>query len=205
MKDQKPVIVLDAGGVLVTFNTHLLFEQLATRFGVNMPPPSLVDLDALFFPLQTGKASWDAFYPVLNRALGVSISSEAWRELCCGIFTGEMPGMRDVLLELKNRFSLVALSNTIEVHWTFLVREYPIFGLLDGWVVSYMAGAEKPDPAIYRALADRYCDGRPPFFYTDDMAQYVEAARRLGWKAEVFHDSSGFLEDIQQLCTGRKA
>ena len=202
MKDQKPIIVLDAGGVLVNFNPHLLFEELATRFGVNIPLPSSVDLDALFFPLQVGKQSWDAFYPVLSRALGVSMSPGEWRELCCGIFTGEVPGMRDVLVELKNRFSLVALSNTIEVHWTFLLREYPIFELLDGWVVSYTAGAEKPDPAIYRAVVDRYCDGRAPFFYTDDMAQYVEAARCLGWNAEVFRDSSGFMEDIQQRCAG---
>ena len=202
MKDQKPIIVLDAGGVLVNFNPHLLFEDLAKRFGVKIPPLSSVELDALFFPLQTGKQSWDEFHSVLNRALGVSMSPEEWRELCCGIFKGEVPGMRDVLVELKNRFSLVALSNTIEVHWTFLLREYPIFELLDGWVVSYTAGAEKPDPAIYRAVVDRYCDGRAPFFYTDDMAQYVAAARRLGWNAEVFRDSSGFMEDIQQRCAG---
>jgi FMN phosphatase YigB (HAD superfamily) len=183
----------------------VVIEDLAKRFDVKMPSLSPIDLDALLLPLQIGNQSWDEIFPVLNRSFGLSMSPEEWRELCCRIFTGEVPGMRDVLLELKNRFSLVALSNTIEVHWTFLLREYPIFELLDGWVVSYMAGAEKPHPAIYQALVDRYCDGRPPFFYTDDTAQHVEAARRLGWDAGVFRDSSGFMEDIQKRCSGLKA
>ena len=36
MKDRRPIIVLDAGG-LVNFNPHVVIEDLAKRFDVKMP------------------------------------------------------------------------------------------------------------------------------------------------------------------------
>ena len=109
--------------------------------------------------------------------------------------------MREALAELKSEFRLVALSNTEEVHWTFVLRKFPIFKLLDGWVVSYTEGVAKPDPAIYRAFMNRYCDGRSPVFYTDDNPRYVEAAQHLGWEAEVFTDAAHFKEEIRKRRT----
>ena len=194
----KPVIVLDVGKVLVDFDHKVVLDELSRRCGreIMLPPP--LDLDRLFFPVCVGTKSWEAILHKINNALGLSLELGEWRDLWCRIFTGEVPGMREVLAELKGQFRLVALSNTDEVHWTFLLRNYPIFGLLDGWVVSYREGVTKPDPAIYRAVVDRYCDAGSPVFYTDDTPQYIEAARRLGWEAEVFSDTVRFKEQVRK-------
>lgn len=198
---QKPVIVLDVGKVLVDFDTKVVLEELSKRCGREIGPPLPLDLDKLFFPLYVGRQSWEDILQVLNTALGLSLAPQEWHGLWCRIFTGEVPGMREALAELKSDFRLVALSNTEHVHWTFLVQNYPILGLLDGWVVSYKEGVAKPDPAIYGAVVDRYCDGRLPVFYTDDIPRYVEAARRLGWDAEVFSDAARFKEEITRRRT----
>lgn len=201
----KPVIVLDVGKVLVDYEPRVVIEELSKRCGRQIDLPRASDLDKLFFPVYVGTQSWRDILQVLSRALGFSLESREWRELWCRIFTGEVPGMREALAELKSEFRLVALSNTEEVHWTFLVRKYPILGLLDGWVVSYTEGVAKPDPAIYRALTDRYCDGRLPVFYTDDTPRYVEAARHLGWEAEVFSDAAHFKEEMRRRGAGRNS
>ena len=194
----KPVIVLDVGKVLVDYDPRVVVEELSKRCGRQIDLPEPGDLDKLFFPIYVGTQSWGDILQVLNSALGISLEPQEWRELWWRIFTGEVPGMREVLTELKSEFRLVALSNTEEVHWTFVRRKYPIFELLDGWVVSYTEGFAKPDPAIYQALMDRYCDGRLPVFYTDDTPQHVEAARGLGWQAEVFTDAAHFKEEIRR-------
>ena len=106
--------------------------------------------------------------------------------------------MRLVLSELKKDFRLVALSNTDKVHWDFALHTLPIFALLDGWVVSYAEGVAKPDPALYRAVVERYCNGRLPFLYVDDIFENVEMARSLGWRAEVFRDADQFKEEIER-------
>jgi FMN phosphatase YigB (HAD superfamily) len=193
---EKPVIVLDAGRVLIDFDLNVLFDELTRIRGQTVGFPLPPELEALFAKAELESRAWYAIPPALNGTLGIALETEQWRELWCRIFTGEVSGMREVLAELKREFRLVALSNTCQVHWEFIVERYPIFGLLDGWVFSYEEGLAKPDPAIYQVVMDRYTGNRPPFLYTDDMPQYVEAARRLGWRAAVFEDALQFREEV---------
>jgi FMN phosphatase YigB (HAD superfamily) len=192
----KPVIVLDVGGVLVDFDLKALFATLSKRRGEKVTAPSLATLDTLFLPVQTGKSSLEDIIPEINASLGVSITPDEWRDLLCSIFTGEVPGMKEMLREIKNDFFLVALTNTIEAHWTFLLMTYEILKLFDGYIVSYKEGVAKPDPAIYQTVVDRYCDGRLPFFHTDDTPEYVEAARQMGWRSEVFRSPLQFKNEV---------
>jgi FMN phosphatase YigB (HAD superfamily) len=202
-KAEKPVIVLDVGGVLVGFDLKPLIKALSKNRGDKVTLPSLSNIDKLFLPVQTGESSMDNIVPELNASLGVSMSPSEWHALSCSVFTGEVPGMKGVLHELKKDFFLVALTNTVEVHWTFLLKTYDILKLMDGYIVSYLEGVAKPDPAIYKLVVDRYCDGRPPHFHTDDLPDYVEAARQMGWRSEVFRNPLQFkteaLKKIQRV------
>jgi len=195
-KADKPVIVLDVGGVLVDFDLKPLVAAVSKSSGKEVSFPSLVDIDKLFLPVQTGESSLDGIVPELNASLGVSMGASEWHDLSCSVFTGEVPGMKDVLLQLKSDFFLVALTNTVEVHWTFLLKTFEILKLMDGYVVSYLEGAAKPDPAIYQIVVDRYCKGALPYFHTDDLPEYVQAARRMGWRSEVFRSPLQFKNEV---------
>ena len=195
-KADKPVIVLDVGGVLVDFDLKPLIGALSQNRGEKVAFPSLANIDKLFLPVQTGEATLDDIIPELNASVGVSMAPSEWHALSCSIFTGEVPGMKEVLLQLKTDFLLVALTNTVEVHWTFLLKTYDILKLMDGYIVSYLEGVAKPDPAIYQIVVDRYCDGGVPHFHTDDLPEYVEAARQMGWRSEVFRSPSQFKNQV---------
>jgi len=197
-KRYKPVIVLDVGKVLVDINPTVVLKEVSKRYGKQIDLPASLDLDKLFSPIYVGACTWGDILKELNRALGLSLEPGEWEDLWCQILRGEVPGMREALAELKGEFRLVALSNTEELHWTYALRNYPIFKLLDGWVVSYREGVAKPDPVIYQTLVDRYCNGTLPFFYTDDILHHVEAARHLGWDAEVFSDAAQFREEVEK-------
>ena len=192
----KPVIVLDVGGVLVDFDLKALFTTLAKRLGIEANVPSEATLDKLFFPVQTGEVSLNDIIPLLNASLGVSIAPDEWGDLCCSIFTGEVPGMKEVLLKLKTDFFLVALTNTIEVHWRFLLKTYEILKLIDAYIVSYKERIAKPNPAFYQTVVDRYCNGRLPYYHTDDTPKYVEVAQRMGWRSEVFRGALHFKTEV---------
>jgi len=195
-KTDKPVIVLDVGGVLVDFDLKPLIRALSKNRGEKINFPPLANIDKLFLPVQTGEASLGDIIPELNASLGVSMAPSEWQALSCSVFTGEVPGMKEVLLQLRSDFSLVALTNTVEVHWTFLLKTYEILKLMDGYVVSYLEGVAKPDPAIYQIVADRYCKGGLPYFHTDDLPEYVEAARKRGWRSEVFRGPVHFKNEV---------
>jgi hypothetical protein len=189
-RGNKPVIVLDVCGVLVDVDLKAWFATLSKTLGIQLNAASASILRKLIFPVQIGEKSLDDIIPALNGCLGVSIASGDWDDLCCSIFAGEVPGMNGMLVQLKTDFFLVALTNIMEVHWTFLLRTYEILNLIDAYVTSYREGVAKPSPEIYQAVVDRYCDGRLPYFHTDDTPEYVEVARRMGWRSEVFNSAS---------------
>jgi FMN phosphatase YigB (HAD superfamily) len=198
-KVDKPVIALDVGGVLVGFDLKPLIRALSKNRGKKVTLPPLSNIDKLFLPVQTGESSMDDIVPELNASLGVSMSPSEWHALSCSIFTGEVPGMKEMLRELKRDFFLVALTNTIEVHWSFLLKTYDILELMDGCIVSYLEGVAKPDPAIYKLVVDRYCHGGRPHFHTDDLPEYVEAARQMGWRSELFRSPSQFRNEVMNF------
>ena len=78
------------------------------------------------------------------------VQAQAFHDYYVDFVTGEVPGMRELLLQLKQQgFKLYGLTN-----WCSAVHEvmkrYPIFQLLDGRLVSSEEKLIKPDPAIYR-------------------------------------------------------
>jgi 2-haloacid dehalogenase len=193
---RKPIIVLDVGSVLVDVDPDRALRQLSKKSGKQLGMPSANDLEAMFVSLYVGDRSWLETVETINKHLGLSLQKDEWQEIWCSIITGKVPGMCQALAELKDEFTLIALSNTDEVHWNYVLATYPIMQQLDAWVVSYEEGMKKPNPAIYNTLMDRYGRGELPFFYTDDNAQFVNAAQELGWDAEVFVDASRFQQHI---------
>jgi FMN phosphatase YigB (HAD superfamily) len=196
----KPVIVLDAGKVLVDFDLNLFFTELSRLIEKNAAPPTWENLEGLYMPLELGIGSIEDAARSFNDAVGLTLDPDQWQKLWCRVFVGEVEGMREALSGLKDRFRLVVLSNTMEAHWEFVINQYGIFDLLDGWVVSYKERMAKPDPAVYRIVQDRYCNGAPPFFYTDDLQANIDAARKLGWEAELFCDAAHFRSEVAKRC-----
>ena len=195
----KPVIALDSGKVLIDFNQNLFAEQLANYFGKAIDPELLLELDSLIPSINAGMHSWEKVLPLLSDALGMVIKIGEWRNFYNSMIKYEVPGMYEALVEFKKKFRIVALSNTDEIHWTYLLEQFPIFDLLDGWVVSFQEKVAKPNPAIYLKLMDRYCNGKPPFFFTDDIEVNVKSALSLGWKAEIFIDARQFKATVNKM------
>ncbi len=88
---------------------------------------------------------------------------------------------------MARRYRLVLLSNTNALHFEMLRGAYAhLLRHFDTLVLSYEVKAMKPNEEIFRAaIAAAQC--RPEeCFYTDDIAAYVEEARRLGIDAVQF-------------------
>jgi len=87
---------------------------------------------------------------------------------------------------LAARYKLVLLSNTNAIHFEMIRENYALLRHFHERILSTRAHAMKPRREIFQAALDR-C-GCPPeqCFYTDDIAAYVEAARRLGIDAVQF-------------------
>ena len=118
--------------------------------------------------------------------------------------TGEMPGMHAYMTELKARgYKLYGLSNWCSTIYR-VMKEYKIFNLLDGFVVSSDYQVVKPDPAIYRILLDKYDLKAEECVFADDRADNVEAAQQVGMQAIVFTTTEAYKEALEPLLAGNE-
>ncbi len=199
IEQKKPVIALDSGKVLIDYDYSILINRLSELSGRRIESGSLSKMEEINASMQRGKLAWAQAIKILNRSLCISVSEKEWIDLYNGVLTHEIVRMREVLSDLKKTYRLVALSNTDEIHWSYLLKTFPIYALLDGWIVSHQEKVVKPGSAIYRIFMKRYCNNGFPAFFTDDMPENVEMARKLGWRAEIFVDAEHFIEHIKSI------
>jgi len=138
---------------------------------------------------ESGRIESKDFVSRVTSALGVEMSFEEFGEIWSYIFLPETLIPETLIEELKPRHRVVLLSNTNDIHYTMIERRYPVLRLFDEKVLSYRVKAMKPEPKIYEAaIAAARC--RPEeCFFTDDVPDYVEAARRMGIDAVVFESA----------------
>ncbi len=199
IEQKKPVIALDSGKVLIDYDYSILINRLSELSGCRIESGALSKMEEINASMQRGELAWAQAIKILNRSLCISISEKEWIDLYNGVLTHEIVRMREVLSDLKKTYRLVALSNTDEIHWSYLLKTFPIYALLDGWIVSHQEKVVKPGPAIYQIFMKRYCNNGFPAFFTDDMPENVEMARKLGWRAEIFVDAEHFIEHIKSI------
>jgi glucose-1-phosphatase len=180
------VIVSDFGGVVCTFDYHIFCRRLADRIGRS---PETIHGCAfgceLQMRLESGQLTGPAYHQRLMEELGAAIGYEEFCELYGDIFT-EAPEMVDLLGRLRQRYPLLLLSDTNEIHFGFVRPRLASLRLFDHLVLSYEVGAMKPDVRMYDEVVRRAGVPAQACLFMDDRLANVEAARRAGMSAFLF-------------------
>lgn len=114
------------------------------------------------------------------------------------LIIGEMPGMFELLTELKQKgYKLYGLSNWCDqVYTTF--KQYHIFDLLDGYVVSSDIKIIKPEPEIYDHLLRKFGLKAEECLFADDRKVNIDAALAAGMDGVVFTDTAHYIADLKE-------
>ncbi len=137
-------------------------------------------------------AELQALWP--EYADAVAMYRDGWMDM----LTGEMPGMREVLADLKGMpgVRLFGLSNWSMETFPEARRRFPILQEVDDYVVSGEEGLVKPDPEIFRRLLDRYGLCAEDCTFIDDSEANVEAARGLGMHGVLFRGADALRVEL---------
>ena len=179
--------LFDMGNVLVHFCHDRMCRQIGELCGRSGPEMRRWLIDSgVQWEFERGRVSPDEIHQRLETATGIRIDMDRLATAASDIFSLNT-SLLPVLDELKSRgHRLVLLSNTNVWHFEFVRRQFDVLRYFDDFVLSFEVGAMKPEPAIFqRALDVIDCDPAE-CFYTDDISDYVETARRVGLDAEVF-------------------
>ena len=174
-------IIFDIGRVLVRVDVARAMQGLAS--GTSLSPAELwsaIEKDPRWLDWQEGRIAPRDWYHHLAQRIGGGLTFEQFTEVWNRALD-PVPIHPDTLFEaLSKRFRLALLSNTDPIHVRHMEATYSFFAFFPVRIYSCAVGASKPNPLIYREALRSLKVSADQALYIDDVAAYVEAARRLG-------------------------
>ena len=190
-------LLFDFGGVLVDLDRQRV-EAAFDRIGFNIRPYLGTYRQAgIFSQLEQGRISIHEFCNGI-RALSQQSSDAlqlltdeaivaAWQS-----YLTEVPTERlDMLLKIKQHYSINVLSNTNRVHWQmakdtfFRYKGHNVENFFDHIFLSCDLGVEKPDPLIFSKVVEGLQVPAHDILFFDDSEVNCQAARNCGLQALV--------------------
>ncbi len=192
-------LIFDLGNVIVPFDFTRAYRRFEALTG--QPPEQVraqLSASGLFPKLECGQIEPADFVHRIGELLNAPMPMAEFRDLWVSIFDREPAIPESLFARLRERYRLLLLSNTNGIHFGWIHETFPLLRHFDHFVLSHEVKAMKPDPAIF-AHAISHARAEPgECFFTDDIADYVEGARRQGIDAEQFLGLDKLLVDLRR-------
>ena len=192
--------LFDMGNVLLYFSHDRMCTNAVTVSGASEAQVRDILLTSgLQWQLERGEISEREFHEGFERQLHVTVDFDELKHAVADIFQLNH-SIVPLLAELKQLgVRLVLLSNTSITHLQFIQNNFDVLNSFDALTTSFQAGVLKPESDIYEdALNKANCEPNE-CFYTDDIEEYVIAARNFGINAEVYTKTSNTRNALQSL------
>jgi len=191
------VVYFDLGKVIVDFDHSRAAQELLKVTPLSLKEAMAVLSDGeLVSEYETGRLSSQQHYRKVCRRLQMEVSIEKFRELWGSMFLPEPLLSESFLQDLKKRYRLMLLSNTNEIHFDFVIQNYPILRMIEERLLSYQAGCMKPQARIFELAIKKAGVAPENIFFTDDRPENIEAAQRSGIQALLFQSETQFKRDM---------
>jgi putative hydrolase of the HAD superfamily len=190
-------LLFDLGKVLVAFDFVRAYREMSALTGLPVEEirARLAKSD-LFRRYETGLIASNDFAQEVMRLIGFRCELAAFSEIWSSIF---LPGTlipERAIQKLRERFRLIVVSNTNELHFEMLKETYPIFQHFDGFILSYQVRAMKPDPAFYAAALGMAGCSPEECVFIDDLPENVAGAKLAGFDGIVFESYAQFTGEL---------
>ena len=113
-----------------------------------------------------------------------------------------VPATLELIAEVASEHRVFALSNMGQVGYDYLKREYDLWSLFEGAVVSCLVNRVKPEPEIFDCLLNRYALKAAETVFIDDTAENIDAARALGIRAIHFQTTTQCRTELAAMLAG---
>jgi 2-haloacid dehalogenase len=192
-------VVWDLGNVLIDWQP---LPAIAAGVGEDEARRFLAEFDFHGWNLgPDGGLTWDQAQAGLEATHPhFAAHGRAYREHFAHSLRGEVEGTVDLLRTLHAAgVRQVALTNwSDELYHGHAPSTYDFLDLFETVIVSGTEGLLKPQPEIYRLVAERTGRPLPEWVFIDDRPTNVEGARAVGMDGIVFTDASALRTSLRE-------
>ncbi len=199
------LFVFDLGNVILPFEHRQIATKLheVSRIQERFTPDDLFkflfDRDrGLVNPYEEGLMSSMDFFAKLREKYKLELEFDEFKDIWNIIFQENLE-VNEIITYLKSKgYPVFLLSNTNELHFSYITERYPIVHSLDEWILSYEVHAKKPKQRIYDAVFEKTDIAREETLYIDDIPAYVEAAKTYGLQGLRFKNTKEVWELLKE-------
>jgi 2-haloacid dehalogenase len=201
MTEPVTTVVFDIGKVLIEWDPRLVYRQVFAGDEARVewflrevcPPAWNLEQDR-GRPWPEAIAEATARHP--SCAAEIAAYRARWHEMVPDAIWGSV-----ALLEglAARRVPLYAITNFASDTFAEAQARFPFLTRFDGIIVSASEGLLKPDPGIYRLLADRYGLVLAQCLFIDDVPANVQGARAVGMQAHHFVSPEALRGELERL------
>ena len=180
-------LLIDFGGVLIDLDRQRCIENFK-KIGFEHID-SLLNMyhqQGVFMNQEKGLITSDEFRNEIRGMMGKAVSDQqiddAWNSFLVNIPTHKL----DLLLQLREKYTVYLLSNTNEIHWqwsckhVFPYRNYQVEDYFEKIYLSFEMKMMKPEPEIFKAIIDDVGINPEETFFIDDSDINCKVANELG-------------------------
>jgi len=197
IKRKYSAIVFDLGQVLLRFDYKFFVEK------VNQNKPGIgeqfLDLYKKNYDVhrdfEKGLISEKDFISKMLGYLGHVIDEETFCRYWSDIFSPNNDVIA-LLPILKKNYKLYLVSNTNSIHKKFGYEHYEFLKLFDKLILSHEVKFIKPEEEIYREVEKVSGFPSEEHIFIDDILEYVDAAKRIGWDGIQFVGYDDLLNNL---------
>jgi putative hydrolase of the HAD superfamily len=193
-------IIFDIGRVLIRVDISRAMDGLAS--GNSLTPQevwSAIQNDPHWLDWQEGRIAPRDWHLHLTKRLAIPLTFEQFSEVWNRALDPNPMQSDSFLGTLSRNYRLALLSNTDPIHMSHAEAQFAFFGFFPIRIYSYRVGASKPHTLIYREALKASKVRAEEAVYIDDVADYVEAAQRLGMTGIVFQSPEQLQTDLRTL------
>ena len=201
----KTTLIFDFGRVLVDYDFDRFFAVLRADYRVSeaafaefmqvvLAEETYSSLDRELTPFALQVAALKQQHPACAELF------DAFDKRFQEVVTGEVPGMRQLLDELRRSgYRLYGLSNWSSKVYETMRNYSEIFSLLHGRVLSCEEHLLKPEPEIYRRALDRWGLNAEECVFVDDKQANIDGCEAVGIKGIRFVDCPTLRHELHLL------
>ncbi|MDP3830040.1 MAG: HAD family phosphatase, partial [Ignavibacteriaceae bacterium] len=191
-------VVFDLGNVLIPFNYQIMINKLEViELGLGQ---RFVEYYQSHYEIhrnfEKGLIEEEDFINLMLETINYKIDGETFCKYYSEIFTIN-ENVIELLPILKEKYKLVLLSNTNGIHKKYGWENYSFINYFDKLILSHEVKAVKPERAIYLEVEKYTCRPSEEHIFIDDVLEYVEGAKNMGWDGIQFLGYDFLVEQLK--------
>ena len=194
-------IIFDIGNVILYFTNDIYREKIAKLAGKTTEEiKKIINIDSdIIKRFESGEISGQQFYEELSLICGIYVPYQELKTIYSKDKYSRVEGTKELIEKLKTNYKVSILSNTSEWDWDYVIQAAPEILTFETITTSFGAKAMKPKKVIFDDALTKLNLKAEECVFIDDIEEYVEAAKELGFNAFQFTNAKQLEEDLRGI------